>query len=235
MANEKVLIIEDDIDLSGIIKDYLIKEGFEVRQAFSGKTGIEYAADFNPSLVILDIMLPQLDGIEVCRIIRLRSHAPILIISAKSSDYDKVVSLGVGADDYLTKPFSLIELIARVKSHLRRFTFFTGEQSDSTILNTSSRTCGKLTIDSKSYTVTTGDKTISFTSKEFKLLNYLSLHPFTVFSKEQLIDNVWGFNEYIDENTIAVYIGRIREKLAREGLDYIKTVWGVGYKWQVEN
>ncbi len=235
MANEKVLIIEDDIDLSGIIKDYLIKEGFEVRQAFSGKTGIEYAADFNPSLVILDIMLPQLDGIEVCRIIRLRSHAPILIISAKSSDYDKVVSLGVGADDYLTKPFSLIELIARVKSHLRRFTFFTGEQSDSTILNTSSRTCGKLTIDSKSYTVTTGDKTISFTSKEFKLLNYLSLHPFTVFSKEQLMDNVWGFNEYIDENTIAVYIGRIREKLAREGLDYIKTVWGVGYKWQVEN
>lgn len=235
MANEKVLIIEDDIDLSGIIKDYLIKEGFEVRQAFSGKTGIEYAADFNPSLVILDIMLPQLDGIEVCRIIRLRSHAPILIISAKSSDYDKVVSLGVGADDYLTKPFSLIELIARVKSHLRRFTFFTGEQTDSTILNTSSRTCGKLTIDSKSYTVTTGDKTISFTSKEFKLLNYLSLHPFTVFSKEQLMDNVWGFNEYIDENTIAVYIGRIREKLAREGLDYIKTVWGVGYKWQVEN
>lgn len=235
MANEKVLIIEDDIDLSSIMKDYLVKEGFEVKQAFNGKNGIEYAARFSPSLIILDIMLPQVDGIEVCRIIRLRSHAPILIISAKSSDYDKVVSLGVGADDYLTKPFSLIELVARVKSHLRRFTFFTGEQNGSAGLEETKRTCGSLTIDARSYTVTVNGKAVPFTSKEFKLLNYLSRHPLTVFSKEQLMDNVWGYNEFIDENTIAVYIGRIREKLAREGLDYIKTVWGVGYKWQTEN
>jgi DNA-binding response OmpR family regulator len=235
MANERVLIIEDDIDLSGIIKDYLVKEGFEVKQAFSGKNGIDYAANFKPSLIILDIMLPQVDGIEVCRMIRLHSHVPILIISAKSSDYDKVVSLGVGADDYLTKPFSLIELIARVKSHLRRYTYFAGEQNRNSEPEETRHICGKLVIDIKSYTVTADGKDIPFTSKEFKLLNYLSQHPATVFSKEQLMDNVWGFNEYIDENTIAVYIGRIREKLAKQGLDYIKTVWGVGYKWQTEN
>lgn len=232
MANEKILIVEDDIDLSGVMKDYLVKEGFEVRQAFGGKVGMDYADTYLPSLIILDIMLPQVDGIEVCRNIRLRSHAPIIIISAKSSDYDKIVSLGVGADDYLTKPFSLIELVARVKSHLRRFISFTGEHNSTSITPDAKRSCGRLIIDSKSFTVTAGEKDISFTSKEFKLLDYLSKHPNTVFSKEQLMDSVWGFTEFIDENTIAVYIGRIREKLAREGLDYIKTVWGVGYKWE---
>ncbi len=231
MANEKILIVEDDIDLSNIIKDCLLKEGFDVHTAYSGKSGIEYAAQFNPALVILDIMLPQVDGIEVCRNIRLHSHAPIIIISAKNSDYDKILSLGVGADDYLTKPFSLIEMIARVKSHLRRFTSFSGEDKISDI-STTKRTYGNVTIDPRSFTITVADKAITLTSKEFKLLDYLSLHPSVVFSKEQLIDNVWGYSEFIDGNTIAVYIGRIREKLAKEGVDYIKTIWGVGYKWE---
>lgn len=231
MANEKILIVEDDIDLSNIIKDCLLREGFEVHITYSGKTGIEYAANYNPDLIILDIMLPQVDGIEVCRNIRLHSHAPIIIISAKNSDYDKILSLGVGADDYLTKPFSLVEMVARVKSHLRRFTSFSGEDKV-TDISTAKRTYGNVTIDPRSFTVTVADKAISFTSKEFKLLDYLSLHPSVVFSKEQLIDSVWGYSEFIDGNTIAVYIGRIREKLAQEGVDYIRTVWGVGYKWE---
>jgi DNA-binding response OmpR family regulator len=177
-------------------------------------------------------MLPQVDGIEVCRNIRLHSHAPIIIISAKNSDYDKILSLGVGADDYLTKPFSLIEMTARVKSHLRRFTSFSGDQSGLSATSAAKRIYGRVSIDPRSFTVTIADKAISFTSKEFKLLDYLSLHPSVVFSKEQLIDNVWGYSEFIDGNTIAVYIGRIREKLAKEGVDYIRTVWGVGYKWE---
>jgi DNA-binding response OmpR family regulator len=229
MANEKVLVVEDDSDLSGIMGDYLKKEGFEVKRAFNGQDGIDFAKGFAPSLIILDIMLPKVDGIEVCRMIRQTSYAPIIIISAKSSDADKLVSLGVGADDYLTKPFSLTELIARVKSHIRRFTSFGADAPAAT----QKRVFGTLTIDPESYTVTVEGREIPLTAKEFKLIDYLSAHPSQVFSKEQLMNNVWGYPEYMDDNTIVVYIGRLREKLSKAGVLCIKTVWGVGYKWEM--
>ncbi|MDO5558505.1 MAG: response regulator transcription factor [Oscillospiraceae bacterium] len=228
MSNEKILVIEDDNDLSDIICNFLTKENYSIKKAFDGETGITLAKDFTPQLILLDIMLPKVDGMEVCRQIRLSSTAPIIIISAKSSDMDKLLLLGIGADDYLTKPFSLVELGARVRSHLRRYTSFS-----TPCVNQTTRVFGEITIDSVYHKVTVCGKNVELTSKEFKLLDYLCDHPSQVFSKEQLIDNVWGYTEYIDINTITVYIGRLREKLSANGACYIKTVWGVGYKWEM--
>lgn len=228
----KILVVEDDFDLSGIICDFLINEGYEVRQAFDGGKGREEAKLFQPDLVILDIMLPEVYGIEVCKEIRTYSHAPIIIISAKSSDTDKLLSFGVGADDYLTKPFSMVELIARVKSHLRRYTTF-ANAAGVPVNPKGKRVYGDLIIDGSSMKVTAFEQEIFLTAKEFKLLDFLSGHPSHVFSKEQIMDHVWGFNEFIDDNTVAVYIGRLREKLSKAKVGYIKTVWGMGYKWEM--
>ncbi|MDO5520582.1 MAG: response regulator transcription factor [bacterium] len=228
MPKEKVLIIEDNIDLSNGIRDFLAVEGYEVSQAFSGTEGQELVAGIDPDLVILDIMLPGMDGINVCKKIRENRVIPILIISAKATDYDKVLALGVGADDYLTKPFSMIELVARVKSHLRRVTQFAGE----TKVKKKSKEFPNLMINSDSFEVIANGKKLEFSPKEFMLLDFLSDSPNQVFTKQQLIDQVWGYSEFIDDNTIAVYIGRIREKLSKAKIEYIKTVWGVGYKWE---
>jgi len=228
MVNEKILIIEDDIDLSNVMSDFLSNDGYQIKQAFSGTKGLEMLPKLDVDLIILDIMLPGIDGIEVCKKIREDRFVPIIIISAKKSDYDKVLALGVGADDYLTKPFSQIELVARVKSHLRRATDFLPAKS----AKSANKIFGQLSINSASYEVTVDGKRIDFSPKEFQLLDFLSDNPSQVFTKEQLINQVWGYTEFIDENTIAVYIGRIREKLARERVEYIKTVWGVGYRWE---
>lgn len=228
MTKNRVLIIEDNVELSNGMRDFLAVENYEVIQAFTGKQGIELIEEQEPDLVILDIMLPELDGINVCKKIRENRYLPIIMISAKATDYDKVLALGVGADDYLTKPFSMIELVARVKSHLRRATQFQEGQKQSE----KKKEFGALSIDSKAFEVIGNGKRIEFSPKEFQLLDYLSDSPGQVFSKQQLMDQVWGYNEFIDENTIAVYIGRIREKLMREKFDVIKTVWGVGYKWE---
>lgn len=232
----KILIVEDDDDLRDVIKGYLKKEGYEILEADNGSDGIHLAKEENPDLIILDIMLPQVDGIEVCRNIRMYSESPIITISAKNSDYDKIMALGTGADDYVTKPFSMVELVARVRSHLRRFTSFKGKSEavkETPKETKEERVFGRLCIEPKAYRVTVEGKEIRFTSKEFQLLEYLSRHPSIVYTKEQLMNDVWGEAEYIDENTIAVYIARIREKLVKEDVNVIKTVWGVGYKWDV--
>lgn len=235
MANEKILVIEDDRDLLEIICGFLRKEEYIVRNASDGEMGIRLAREFEPQLIILDIMLPKVDGAEVCRIVRGVSNVPIMIISAKSSDMDKLLLLGIGADDYLTKPFSLVELGARVRSHLRRFTTLGSavQEASEVQLSTNERTYGNITIDSVSHRVTLCGKEVELTSREFKLLDFFSRHPSQVFSKDQLIDSVWGYTEFIDQNTITVYVGRLREKLAVDGRCYIKTVWGVGYKWEI--
>nr|WP_294492649.1 response regulator transcription factor [uncultured Anaerosporobacter sp.] len=226
---EAILIIEDDIDLSNVMKDFIANDGYDVRQAFTGAEGLRMLEDCEPALVVLDIMLPGIDGIAVCKKIREEKHLPIIIISAKNSDYDKVLALGVGADDYMTKPFSQIELVARIKSHLRRVTQFIPVQER----NKRKEKCfGNLKIYSDSYEVTIAGKAIEFSPKEFQVLDFLSDYPSRVFTKDQIISQVWGYSDFIDDNTIAVYIGRIREKLAKEEASYIKTVWGVGYKWE---
>ncbi len=228
MANEKILIIEDDKDISNILKDYFTMEGFKVNCCDNGRQAISVFNSFNPDIIVLDIMLPEIDGVEICRTIRASSLVPIIMLSAKSGDIDKILSLGVGADDYITKPFSPMEIIARIKAHLRRYKTFSNVSNN----NYDKKDFGKLVIDSKSYKVTYKDKEIHFTSREFEIIDFLSQYPSQVFSKEQLYDNVWGLSGFGDLNTIAVYIKRIREKLSQYNINYIKTVWGVGYKWE---
>ncbi|MDD9149934.1 MULTISPECIES: response regulator transcription factor [unclassified Sporolactobacillus] len=229
MANEKVLVVEDDLDLAGIMEDYLKKEGFAVRHAYDGESAVSEARSFEPSLVILDIMLPKMDGIEVCRQIRQASFVPIVIISAKSSDLDKLVSLGMGADDYLTKPFSLVELVARVKSHIRRYVAFAARPAAGAGAKI---ICGALVVDPASFTASVGAEKLPLTAKEFRLLDYFCAHPSQVFSREQLLAALWGTTDYVDDNTVAVTVGRLREKLAKANVQFVKTVWGVGYKWE---
>lgn len=227
------MIIEDDKDLSAVTALFLKNEGFDVIQAYDGKEGLDLLASSKVNLVILDIMLPNQDGIAVCQKIRENNQVPIIITSSKKTDYDKVLALGVGADDYMTKPFSQIELVARVKSHLRRCTEFTSESGNHEQKDTSRMIqVGQLCIYQDNYKVTVEGNDIEFSPKEFELLAFLASHPNQVFSKEQLMNQVWGYAEYLDTNTIAVYIGRIREKLVQNGVDCIKTVWGVGYRWE---
>lgn len=225
---EKILLIEDDKELQEIMSGFLKKEGYEVVQAFDGESGIRLAGEAAPTLILLDLMLPGADGFEVCRSVRTKSVVPIMIISAKNSDMDKMLSLGIGADDYLEKPFSMLELLARVKSHIRRYTAFSRpvEEKERIVM-------GEVEIEPSAYRVRVCGREIELTSREFQLLNYIAAHPGRVFSKGQLLDAVWGCTEYIDENTITVYIGRIREKMIRAGACYIKTVWGAGYKWEM--
>ncbi len=228
MSNEKILIIEDDKDIGNLLKDYLVNEAFIVKVCDNGGNAVKIFKSFSPELIVLDIMLPEVDGIEICRIIRSLSVIPIIMLSAKSGDIDKILSLGVGADDYITKPFSPMEVIARVKAHLRRYKTFSGEQAS--ILG--KKIFGKLNIDSKGYKVTYENKEIHFTSREFEIIDFLSEYPCQVFSKNQVYDNVWGMSGFADLNTIAVYIKRIREKFSEYNINYIKTVWSVGYKWE---
>ena len=223
IMEDKILLVEDDRDFSDVVCAYLKNEGFAVTQAFGGNEAIEKSTQAEPHLILLDIMLPEMDGIEICRKIRSTSHAPIIMISAKNTDQDKLMSLGMGADDYMTKPFSLPELAARIRAHLRRYSDYGKGQEK--------RTYGSLTIDSKAYSALIDNKPVNLTSKEFHLLDFLSANPGQVFSKDQLMNEVWGYNDFVDDNTIAVYVGRLRDKLSPAHGSHIVTVWGVGYKW----
>lgn len=230
MSGEKILIIDDEKELTDIVATYLEAEDYVVQTAYEGRDGLNKYIKFRPYMVILDIRLPDMDGMEICKTIRMDSDIPILMLSAKSGDMDKILSLGFGADDYVTKPFSTNELVARVKAHLRRY----GKSSfkpKKEILE-----YGKLQIDCKSYGVYVEGTQVSLTAKEFELLSFLANNPNQVFTKEQLFDKVWGFDEFGDLNTITVHIRKIREKIEEEPSKpiYIKTVWSVGYKFQSE-
>lgn len=230
MNKGKILIIEDDKDLANLVKDYLMIENYQGIIAEDGESGLELGCKEEFLLVILDIMLPKIDGISVCRKLREKSNIPILMLSAKSGEMDKILSLGVGADDYITKPFSPMELLARVKAQLRRASF-TNNKS----VNEEIRDYGILKIYPKSYKVILDNQEVDLTTREFQVLDYLSENSGQVFTKEQLYEGVWGFSEYMDENTIAVYIKRLRGKLGEVGKKSIKTVWGIGYKWEYCN
>lgn len=233
--HKKILIIEDEQDIARIIRDYINKNGYEAIIANNGKDALHLIELLNPEFIILDIMLPDIDGIELCRQIRERNNTPILILSARGSDTDKVLGLGFGADDYMTKPFSLTELLARIKSNLRRvesmISIPTNLPDNEDILH-----IGNITIDKKGYKVTKENKEVSLSAKELELLFFLSKHRNQVFSKSQLLDAVWGYTAYGDESTITVYIRRIREKLEDDPSNplYIKTVWGIGYKFSFD-
>lgn len=227
---EKILVVEDDNDLANLVKDYLSIEGFVGVITENGKKAIEIFEKEDFSLVILDIMLPEIDGITVCKKIREASNIPIIMLSAKSGEMDKILCLGVGADDYMTKPFSPMELLARVKAHLRRQNFEPKNVVEEDVI-----TYGALKIYSKSYKVLLDEKEITLTTREFQILDFFAKHSGQVFSKEQLYEGVWGYTEFMDENTIAVYVKRLRGKLGDIGQKSIKTVWGIGYKWEYSN
>lgn len=230
MEKGKILIVEDDNDLANLISDYLRIEGYLGIIAEDGVKGLKIATSEKVELVVLDIMLPELDGITVCRKIREVSNVPIIMLSAKSGEMDKILSLGVGADDYITKPFSPMELLARIKAQIRRAGFVESKSIEEDVID-----YGDLKIYSKSYKVTLNNEEIDLTTKEFQILDYFCKNSGQVFTKEQLYEGIWGCSEFMDENTIAVYVKRLRSKLGEVGKSSIKTVWGVGYKWEYCN
>lgn len=228
MPNERVLIVDDEAELACILRDYLKKEGFNTETVYDGASAIKAFETFKPQLVLLDVMLPDYDGMEVCRRIRAKSNIPIIMLSAKSSDIDKILGLGLGADDYISKPFSPGELVARIKAHIRRYVDFSAENKQVTRMK-----FGRLEIDDKAYDVLLDSKKIDLAAKEFELLSFMAHHPLQVFTREQLFNQIWGFDEYGDINTVTVHIRKIREKIEQNPSQptFIKTVWGVGYKF----
>lgn len=229
MENYKILIIDDEVELAFIVRDYLIAEGYQVSVATDGEKGLEEYKKYNPNLVILDIMLPKIEGTELCRIIRNESNIPIIMLSAKNGDVDKILSLGLGADEYITKPFSPGVLVAQVKAHLRRYTQLSKIISESN----DTKKVRDILINFKSYEVRVNDKIIPLAPKEFDLLAFMMKNMNQVFTKEQLFNQVWGFDEFGDINTVTVHIRKIRQKIEKNPSNpkYIKTVWRIGYKF----
>ena len=227
MANNKVLIADDDSNISELIKVYFEKDGFETVTARNGKEAVELFKSEAPSIVILDVMMPEMDGWQVCREIRRISNIPIIMLTAKGETFDKVLGLELGADDYMVKPFDPKELIARVKAVLRRSE--TKEASTEKEL-----VFPNLTINLTNYELKINGNITEVPPKELELLYFLASNPNRVFTREQLLEQVWGFDYFGDSRTVDVHIKRLREKL--EGAEsnwQLKTVWGVGYKFEV--
>lgn len=223
----KVLLIEDDRNISELLQLYLEKEGYAVATAFDGKQGLDQFRTFQPDLVLLDIMMPVMNGWETCRAIRSESQVPIIMLTAKSETDDKVFGLKTGADDYITKPFEMKEVLARMEAILRRTTA-------TRPVNTNQLSFDKLTIDMDAFELIIDGKKVDAPPKEMELLFYLASTPNRVYTRNQLLDEVWGFDYFGDSRTVDVHIKRLREKL--EGVSEkwsLKTVWGVGYKFEV--
>ncbi|MEK3780333.1 winged helix-turn-helix domain-containing protein [Paenibacillus sp. FSL R5-0810] len=227
MQLDRIMIVEDEKEIADLLKDYLVEEHFEVIVASDGLEAVRLFRETRPQLMILDIMLPHLNGIEVCRTIRSESSIPIIMLSAKKSDVDKILGLGIGADDYVVKPFSPGEVIARVRAQLRRVNQLPSPMPPSDIIRHKD-----LELDLKAYEVSVRNQPVQCSAKEFEVLRFLALHPNQVLTREQIFQNVWGFEERGDLNTVTVHIKKIREKIERDPANptLIKTVWGVGYK-----
>ena len=227
MESKKILIVEDEKAISDIIKFNLTKEGFEADTAYDGQDGLEKALSGNPDLILLDVMLPLMDGFEVCKRVRESSMVPILMLTAKEEEVDKVLGLELGADDYITKPFGMRELIARIRANIRR----TDAQSSGGENGENLEKIGNLTVDMNRYEVRKEGKTLDLTLREFELLKYLAEREDRVFSREQLLEEVWGYEYYGDIRTVDVTVRRLREKLEDDSSEpkYIMTKRGVGY------
>ena len=221
----KILIAEDNTELNDMMRNYLIKAGHTVYQAFNGAQALEYARSMQPDLVLLDIMMPVIDGYEVCKSLRREYSIPVIVVSAIVGEDEKLRMFELGADDYMTKPFSFKEMVGRVNAQLRRYyELNTQERSE--------RVYGDMKISSTRHEVKVNGESVPLTLKEFNLLDFLTKNANQIFSKQKLIDVVWGYDDYIDENTVAVTVARLREKLAKYGIENVVTVWGLGYKWQ---
>ena len=226
----KILMIDDDPNILQLLQLYLVKEGYVVSSATRGDEGLALLKKSPPQLVLLDVMMPGMDGWQVCRAIRQDSNVPIIMLTAKDETFDKVLGLELGADDYVSKPFEPKELVARIKAVLRR-TVTSPQQDDN-----QSVSYPGLRISLTQYEVHYDEKLLEMPPKEIELLYFLASHPNMVFTREQLLEQVWDFNFFGDSRTVDVHIKRIREKLVdSEKFDWqIRTVWGVGYKFEVK-
>jgi len=224
----KILIVEDEESVLDPLELLLTKEGFSIETARDGKEALEQFAKTNPDLILLDLMLPEISGTEVCRQIRLKSQVPIIMLTAKDTEVDKVVGLELGADDYVVKPYSKAELVARIKAVLRR------KGSDSTNEQSGSITAGPVVIDVERHQVSINDQLISLPLKEFELLEFLVRNSGRVLTRTQLIDRVWGSDYFGDTKTLDVHVKRLRAKIEKDPANplYIQTIRGLGYKFE---
>jgi len=227
----KILIVEDEIAIAELEKDYLELSGFDVEVANDGMLGLHKALNEDFDLFILDLMLPGVDGFEICRQIRSEKNTPIIMVSAKKDDIDKIRGLGLGADDYMTKPFSPSELVARVKAHLARYDRLTG----SCVEKNKEIEIRGLKIDTTARRVWINGVEKTFTTKEFDLLTFLASHPNHVYTKDELFREIWDMESVGDIATVTVHIKKIREKVEIDTSNpqYIETIWGVGYRFKV--
>ena len=227
----KILIVEDEAAIAELEKDYLELSGFEVELANDGMVGLEKAINQDYDLLILDLMLPGVDGFEICRQVRAEKNIPIIMVSAKKEDIDKIRGLGLGADDYITKPFSPSELVARVKAHMARYERLIG----SAVEENKVIEIRGLRIDTTARRVWVNDEEKTFTTKEFDLLTFLASHPNHVYTKDELFSEIWDMESIGDIATVTVHIKKIREKIEFDTSkpQYIETIWGVGYRFKV--
>ncbi len=230
VAKQKILIVDDDNNIAELISLYLVKECFETKICNDGESALVTFDSFAPNLVLLDLMLPGIDGYQVCREIRTKSQVPIIMLSAKGEVFDKVLGLEMGADDYMEKPFDSKELVARVKAVLRRYKPQTQEisESDDKVVR-----YPDLEINMTNYSVTYMGERVDMPPKELELLYFLAASPNHVFTREQLLDQIWGYEYVGDTRTVDVHIKRLREKLRDHDSWSLKTIWGIGYKFEV--
>ncbi len=222
----KILIVDDDKNIVELISLYLEKEGYDTKKAYTGTDALNIFLSYEPHLILLDIMLPGMDGYDVCKEIRKTSNVPIIMLTAKGETFDKVLGLELGADDYMVKPFDTKELTARVKAVLRR------SQTKQTDSNQNKLEFDNLLIDMNNYSVVYRGKVIELPPKELEVLFFLASNPNQVFTREQLLDQIWGYDFIGDTRTVDVHIKRLRDKIHGEEPWAIKTVWGVGYKFE---
>ncbi|RWQ69432.1 response regulator transcription factor [Bacillus cereus] len=230
MKDIRILIADDDKEIRNLLKIYLERELYMVDTAINGEEALHLFNQNNYNLVILDLMMPKIDGIEVCKKLRDKTNVPILMLTAKDHEVDKILGLSIGADDYITKPFSIHEVIARVKALMRRFLVL---GSNNTAQEKTTLSFKGLTINLNTYTVHTNKEEISLTGKELELLKFFTSNPGQVFTKTQLFRNVWDDNYIEDDNTVMVHIRKLRKKIEIDPSNpkFIQTIWGIGYKF----
>jgi len=233
MANkQKILIVDDDENIAELISLYMTKECFETKIVYDGESALREVSGFAPDLILLDLMLPGIDGYQVCREVRQKSQTPIIMLSAKGEVFDKVLGLELGADDYLEKPFDTKELVARVKAVLRRYKAAPPAEQ---VADAKQVTYPDLTINLTNYSVIYHGKTVDMPPKELELLYFLAASPNHVYTRDQLLNQIWGYDYIGDTRTVDVHIKRLREKIKDHESWRISTIWGVGYKFEVKN
>ena len=232
VAKQKVLIVDDDNNIAELISLYLTKECYDTRIVNDGEEALIAFEQYNPNIILLDLMLPGIDGYQVCREVRAKANVPIIMLSAKGEIFDKVLGLELGADDYILKPFDSKELVARVKAVLRRYQPVV--KTESTVVELKCVEYPELTVNLSNYSVIYKGHPVDMPPKELELLYFLASSPNQVFTREQLLDHIWGYEYIGDTRTVDVHVKRLREKIGGTALWQIATVWGIGYKFEVK-